>query len=77
MRGVDPTLAPVTADNWRDVAIFEGDSAVAHVMWGVDDDGSHWIGGLLVDAAHQARSSLGFVETGECDDDELVVERQL
>jgi diamine N-acetyltransferase len=146
MRGVDLTLAPVTADNWRDVAdlaphdeqrrfvaalgarylllgvygetwhnlgVFEGDTAVAHVMWGVDDDGSHWIGGLLVDAAHQGRGigratveallegwsaehrlvraschpdntasralfgSLGFVETGEWDDDELVVERQL
>jgi diamine N-acetyltransferase len=146
MRGVDLTLAPVTADNWRDVAdlaphdeqrrfvaalgarylllsvygetwhnlgVFEGDAAVAHVMWGVDDDGSHWIGGLLVDAAHQGRGigratveallegwsadrrlvraschpdntasralfgSLGFVETGEWDDDELVVERQL
>ena len=146
MAVVDLTLAPVTADNWRDVAdlaprddqrrfvpalaarylllglhgdtwhnlaVLEGDAAVAHVMWGVDDDGSHWIGGLLVDAAHQGRgvgrravelllerwmpdhlmaraschpdnaasralfASLGFVETGEWDDDELVVERQL
>jgi diamine N-acetyltransferase len=143
---VDLTLAPVTADSWRDVAdlaprddqrrfvpalaarylllglfgdtwhnlaVLEDDTAVAHVMWGVDDDGSHWIGGLLVDAAHQGRgvgrrtvelllerwmpdhlmaraschpdntaswalfASLGFVETGEWDDDELVVERQL
>lgn len=81
-------LAPVTPDNWRDVAdlaprddqrrfvaalaarylllsvygdtwhclgAFEGDTAVAHVMWGIDDDGSCWIGGLLVDQAHQGR----------------------
>ena len=143
---MDLTLAPVTADNWRDVAdlaprddqrrfvpalaarylllgihgstwhnlaVLEGDTAVGHVMWGIDDDGSHWIGGLLVDAAHQGRgvgrravellleqwtpdhhlvraschpdntasralfTSLGFAETGEWDDDELVVERQL
>ena len=95
------------------LGVFEGETAVAHVMWGIDDDGSHWIGGLLVDAAHQGRgigratvellldrwrddhrlvraschpdnaasrglfSPLGFVETGEWDDDELVVERQL
>ncbi|MGC4750392.1 hypothetical protein ACLQ28_32695, partial [Micromonospora sp. DT201] len=24
-------------------------------MWGVDDDGSHWIGGMLIDAAEQNR----------------------
>lgn len=100
-------------DTWHNLGVLEGDTAVAHVMWGVDDDGSYWIGGLLVDAAHQGRgigratvelllerwhadhrlvraschpdnaasrglfASLGFVETGEWDDDELVVERQL
>ena len=24
-------------------------------MWGLDDDGSHWIGGLVVDASQQGR----------------------
>lgn len=41
---------------WHCLGAFEGDTAVAHVMWAVDpDDGSHWIGGLLVDARHQGR----------------------
>jgi diamine N-acetyltransferase len=83
-------------------------------MWGIDDeDGSCWLGGILVDAAHQGRGygraavlealavlgertsatgfalsyqpanevarglyvSLGFVETGEVDDDEVVARR--
>jgi diamine N-acetyltransferase len=106
-------LLGLFGDTWHNLAVLEDGTAVAHVMWGVDDDGSHWIGGLLVDAAHQGRgvgrrtvelllerwmpdhlmaraschpdntaswalfASLGFVETGEWDDDELVVERQL
>jgi len=41
---------------WHNLAAFEGDVAVAHVMHAVDpEDGSRWIGGLLVDAAHQGR----------------------
>jgi diamine N-acetyltransferase len=49
-------LLGVYGDTWHNLAAFEGDAAVAHVMWGVDDeDGSRWIGGLLVDAAHQGR----------------------
>ena len=147
------TLAPVTADNWRDVAgvrvaehqqrwvadvtyylclsgygglwrscvvLDDEGTTVGHVMWAVDpDDGSHWIGGLVIDTAHQGRGlgratveslmgmweeqepslsgspyqeaalsvapdnktalrlyhSLGFVETGELSDDELVLRR--
>jgi diamine N-acetyltransferase len=147
------TLAPVTSDNWRDVAglrvaehqrrwvadvtyylclsVFGGlwrscavvddeGTTVGHVMWAVDpDDGSHWIGGLVIGTAHQGRGlgratveslmgmweeqepslsgrpyqqaalsvapdnesalrlyrSLGFVETGELSDDELVLRR--
>ena len=83
------TLAPVTADNWRDVAgvrvaehqqrwvadvtyylclsgygglwrscvvLDDEGTTVGHVMWAVDpDDGSHWIGGLVIDTAHQGR----------------------
>ncbi|GAA1479049.1 hypothetical protein GCM10009623_34950 [Nocardioides aestuarii] len=41
---------------WRNLGALEDGTAVAHVMWGVDDeDGSRWIGGLVVDAAHQGR----------------------
>ncbi|MGH3348218.1 MAG: GNAT family N-acetyltransferase [Nocardioides sp.] len=43
-------------DTWHNLGAFEGGTAVAHVMYGTDpDDGSRWIGGLLVDAAHQGR----------------------
>ncbi len=87
---------------------------VGFLMWGVDDeDGSCWLGGILVDQAQQGRgvgraavvealrmlratagsvgfalsyqpentvakalyASLGFVETGEVDDDEVVARR--
>ena len=35
---------------------YSRDGRVAgFVMWGVDEDGSHWIGGLVVDAAHQGQ----------------------
>jgi diamine N-acetyltransferase len=98
-------------DTWHNLGAFEGGTAVAHVMHAVDpDDGSRWIGGLVVDAAHQGRgvgrrvvellldrlrtepgpvrmsyhpdneasralfAGLGFVETGEQVDGELVME---
>ena len=48
-------LLGVHGDTWHNLAVVDGDTAIAHVMWAVDDDGSHWIGGLLVDAAHQGR----------------------
>jgi diamine N-acetyltransferase len=48
-------LLGVHGETWHNLGAFEGDQAVAHVMWGVDDDGSRWIGGLLVDARHQGR----------------------
>jgi diamine N-acetyltransferase len=43
-------------DTWHNLGAFEDGTAVAHVMHAVDpDDGSRWIGGLVVDAAHQGR----------------------
>ena len=96
---------------WRPLAIVAGEQAVGFVMWAVDpDDGSGWIGGLVIGREHQRRgygraavlallerlrreqgcptaalsyaadnaaarglyASLGFVETGEREDDELV-----
>ena len=48
-------LLGVYGDTWRNLAAYDGDTAVAHVMWGTDDDGSRWVGGLLVDSAHQGR----------------------
>lgn len=142
MRGVEITLEPVTADNWRacaaltvqpeqqefvnavtyylclcrygdlwqPLAVVSEGEVVGFCMWAVDDDRSRWIGGVVVDAARQrtgigramitalveqlsaepdcpnvalsyapentaARrlyASLGFVETGELEDGEIV-----
>lgn len=39
---------------WSPFAIMSGPQIVGFVMWGIDDDdGSFWIGGLLVDAEFQ------------------------
>jgi diamine N-acetyltransferase len=38
---------------WHPLAIQLENDVVGFLMWGVDDDHSRWIGGLLVDAAHQ------------------------
>jgi diamine N-acetyltransferase len=101
---------------WKPLAIVAEDTAgerrpIGFVMWAVDpDDGSGWIGGLVVGREHQRRgygraavlallerlrrehgcptaalsyspdntaarafyASLGFAETGEREDDELV-----
>ncbi|MBM7493077.1 diamine N-acetyltransferase [Micromonospora luteifusca] len=40
---------------WTSLAVYADETVVGHVMWGVDDDGSHWIGGMLIDAAEQKR----------------------
>ena len=103
-------------DVWKPLAVHDEQGAVVgFLMWGIDDeDGSCWIGGVIVDAAHQGHgvgraamlealttleprddaagfalayhpqntaakglySSLGFVETGETDDDEVVARRR-
>ncbi len=99
---------------WTAYAATAGDDVVGFLMRGVDDeDGSLWLGGVLVDVTHQGRGvgramvltaletwadearaagfalsyepanaaaaalyrSLGFVETGEVDDDEVVARR--
>ena len=39
---------------WRPLAIHSGADVVGFVMWAVDpEDGSHWIGGLVIDAERQ------------------------
>ena len=39
---------------WQPLAICAGDEIVGFVMWAVDpEDGSHWIGGLVIDAGRQ------------------------
>ena len=99
---------------WQPLAVRDAGRAVGFVMWALDeDDGSHWVGGLVVAAAEQGRgvgraavgallerfegldgyreaalsyepdnvvarslyASLGFVETGEVLDEEVVARR--
>jgi diamine N-acetyltransferase len=48
-------LLDVYGDTWHCLGAFEGDTAVAHVMWAIDEDSSRWIGGLVVDQQHQGR----------------------
>ncbi|MFH9243762.1 GNAT family N-acetyltransferase [Streptomyces anulatus] len=40
-------------DTWTSLAVCAGDEVAGHTMWARDEDGSHWIGGMLIDAAHQ------------------------
>lgn len=99
---------------WQPLAVLHDDEVVGFVMWALDEEeGSHWIGGLVVDAARQGRgigratvltvlrmfegldghreaalsyapdndvarrlyAGLGFVETGEESEGELVARR--
>ena len=111
-------VAPITrylclahyGGEWHPLAIEADSTIVGHVMWAVDPvDDSTWLGGLVIDAAHQGRGigraavkafldrfandglvnaalsyepentaarrlylDIGFEETGETEDDELV-----
>jgi len=41
---------------WQPLAVYADGQVVGFAMWGLDDaDGSHWIGGLVVDRAQQGR----------------------
>ncbi|KAB1153671.1 GNAT family N-acetyltransferase [Micromonospora sp. AMSO12t] len=48
-------LLTMRSDVWTSLAVYADETVVGHVMWGVDDDGSRWIGGMVVDAAEQER----------------------
>ncbi|MFI6233106.1 GNAT family N-acetyltransferase [Micromonospora sp. NPDC050784] len=48
-------LLSARSEVWNSLAVYADETVVGHVMWGVDDDGSHWIGGMLIDAAEQGR----------------------
>ncbi|MET8118112.1 GNAT family N-acetyltransferase [Micromonospora sp. NPDC005291] len=48
-------LLSTRSEVWTSLAVYAGETVVGHVMWGVDDDGSHWIGGMVIDAAEQNR----------------------
>lgn len=41
---------------WNSLGVRAGDEVVGHVMWAYDDeDGTHWIGGMIVNAEEQGR----------------------
>jgi diamine N-acetyltransferase len=42
-------------DTWHPLAVEVEGRVVGFLMWGVDDDASRWIGGLVVDAGAQRR----------------------
>ncbi|MFF7394255.1 GNAT family N-acetyltransferase [Streptomyces scabiei] len=51
---------------WTSLGVRAGDDVVGHVMWAYDDeDGTHWIGGMVVSASEQGkgtgRAALGAV----------------
>lgn len=57
-------VAPVTyylclghyGGDWHSLGIAVDDTIVGHVMWATDEaDGSVWLGGLVIDGAHQGR----------------------
>ncbi|MFI8005576.1 GNAT family N-acetyltransferase [Streptomyces sp. NPDC086010] len=40
-------------DTWHSFAVYAGELPLGHVMWARDEDGSYWIGGVLVDGPEQ------------------------
>lgn len=106
-------LALCCYDTWNPLAIYASEQVVGFMMWGIDDDKSCWLGGVLVNQAQQRRGhgrdavveavailgektgsevfalsylpsntvarrlyqQLGFVETGELEDDEVVARK--
>ncbi|MFM9441170.1 GNAT family N-acetyltransferase [Streptomyces acidiscabies] len=40
---------------WHSLAVCADDTVVGHIMWGRDEDGSYWLGGMVIDGAEQGR----------------------
>lgn len=41
---------------WTSLGVLADDTVVGHIMWGFDEnDGAHWVGGVVVDADEQGR----------------------
>jgi diamine N-acetyltransferase len=59
-------VAPVTyylclcvyGETWQPLAVVRDDAIVGFCMWAIDDDGSAWVGGLLVEQSQQ-RTGIG------------------
>ncbi len=37
------------------MAICADDTVVGHIMWGRDEDGSYWLGGMVIDGTEQGK----------------------
>ncbi|GAA3264334.1 GNAT family N-acetyltransferase [Nonomuraea helvata] len=48
-------LLSMREGSWNSLAVYADDTVVGHVMWGVDEDGSHWIGGMMIDGSEQGK----------------------
>ncbi|MFF3752592.1 GNAT family N-acetyltransferase [Streptomyces sp. NPDC002018] len=48
-------LLSLYEDVWTSLAVHADGLVVGHVMWGRDEDGSYWVGGMLIDGAEQGR----------------------
>lgn len=40
---------------WNSMAVCAEDTVVGHIMWGRDEDGSYWLGGMLIDGTEQGK----------------------
>lgn len=40
---------------WTSLAVYADETVVGHAMWGIDEDGSRWIGGMVIAADEQDR----------------------
>lgn len=48
-------LLTLHEDTWHSLAVYGDETVTGHVMWARDDDGSYWIGGMLVDGPEQGK----------------------
>lgn len=108
-------LALCCYSSWHPLAVYKKDKVIGFMMWGIDDDESCWLGGILIDKLEQRKGygrkaveaaitslkaqtntsdfalsyqaensvarhlykSMGFVETGEMEEDEIVARLNL
>ncbi|MET9593628.1 GNAT family N-acetyltransferase [Streptomyces sp. NPDC006516] len=48
-------LLTMREDTWNSLAVHADELPLGHVMWARDEDGSYWIGGMLIDGPEQGR----------------------
>ncbi|MFK8906130.1 GNAT family N-acetyltransferase [Streptomyces sp. YS-3] len=40
---------------WHSLAVYADDTVAGHLMWGRDEGGSYWLGGMVIDAPEQGK----------------------